>query len=276
MHKLHGFFTNVHPAVSLPTTITMEQKRSPDEKQTCRQHLVRFQHPLAFCCIVKGTSVSGDGVHAQVRTQLYQWLVFEDLAARRVLECNTHPSLVSQVHQEYSCVGHGVAHLNWSISQVAYEAITSAAFAFAAVHPDPGRADRCCPKQSTFFDLHDKAYCTVKTIISTNVMQLIGGLVERGSLVPHLGSSLRNRPYSCKQFKTIQVAADCLHLRIAQEFCDQLPADIGISKLAQSHHGRWTQGAGSKAQDASTTVLNGCGVNEEIQCQGFRKMKCVV
>ena len=25
-------------------------------------------------------------------------------------------------------------------------------------------------------------------------MQLIGGLVERGSLVPHLGSNLRNRP----------------------------------------------------------------------------------
>ena len=85
-------------------------------------------------------------------------------------------------------------------------------------------------------------------------MQLIGGLVERGSLVPHLGSSLRNRPYSRKHFATIQVAADCLQLRIARDFCDQLPADIGISKLAQSHHRCWTQGAGSKAQDASTSV----------------------
>ena len=88
----------------------MEQRRRPDEKLTCSQQLVWFQNPLAICCIVKGTSVSGDGVYAQVRMQLCHWLVFEDLAAaRRVLECNTclplepSPSRI-QLRWPWSCL----------------------------------------------------------------------------------------------------------------------------------------------------------------------------
>jgi hypothetical protein len=43
-------------------------------------------------------------------------------------------------------------------------------------------------------------------------MQLIGGLVERGSLVPHLGSNLRKGHYSCKRFKTtILRSTSCGH-----------------------------------------------------------------
>ena len=82
----------------------------------------------------------------------------------------TRASRWSQVHQEYRCVGHGVPCVNWSIRHVtAYDAITSAASGIAAVHPNPRRADRRCPKQSIFLDFHD-AYCTVKATITTTAI----------------------------------------------------------------------------------------------------------
>ena len=83
----------------------------------------------------------------------------------------TRASRWSQVHQEYRCVGHGVACVNRSIRHVTtyYEAITSAASGIADVHPNPGRADRRCPKHSIFLDFHD-TYCTVKATITTTAI----------------------------------------------------------------------------------------------------------
>ena len=187
-------------------------------------------------------------MHAKSGTQLCHWLVLQDIAARRVLECNTHTPMVSQLHQECRCVGHAVALLHRSIRQVAHEVILLCAFAFAGIHPPPRPANRCCPKQAALFDPHEKVHCTVKAIGSANVVCLIVGLVESCRITPQLGSSLRNRSHSCKHFKTIQVTGDCQQLRIAQDFCDQLPAATGISKLVHGHH---RTDAGRKTLDAS-------------------------